>query len=264
VSRLEQAGEAAAPGCGQGRINVYCVVGGRFHDFDFARLEILKVLQVHDRIRVRVAEDFADTSAIAESDALVTFTCDVRPSESQQRVLTQFVNSGRRWLALHATNSFIEWGTDGRVSTPRTAPEFMRLLGSQFVAHPPMGEYRVEVTDPDHPLLAGIDDFTVTDELYLSELHGPNHVLLHTHFNGKAQRGFAEREWFSDEQRPVLYLHPYGNGEVLYFTLGHCRGRYDMQPYIAEYPTEERCSWESPVYKEILARGIRWVTRLEF
>ena len=246
-----------------GRIDVYFVVGGRFHDFDFARLEILKLLHVHDRIRVRVAEDFSDVVAIAAADALVTFTCDVRPDESQQDALGEFVAGGKRWLALHGTNSFIEWGSDGKVSTPRSAPTFMQLLGSQFIAHPPMGEFKVDVSDREHPLVSGIDAFTVTDELYLSELHGPNHVLLHTHFNGKAQRGFTEREWFSDEPRPVLYLHFHGRGEALYFTLGHCRGRFDMQPYVEDYPNVERCSWESPVYYEILARGIRWVTRLD-
>jgi uncharacterized protein len=246
-----------------GRIDVYFVVGGRFHDFDFARLEILKLLHVHERIRVRVAADFSDLLAIAAADALVTFTCDVRPDDSQQQALSEFVAGGKRWLALHGTNSFIEWGVDGKVSTPRTAPAFMRLLGSQFIAHPPMGEFRVEVSDRGHPLVAGIDAFSVTDELYLSELHGPNHVLLHTHFNGKAQRGFTEREWFSDDRRPVLYLHGHGRGEVLYFTLGHCRGRFDMQPYVEDYPNVERCSWQSPVYYDILARGIRWVTRLD-
>lgn len=246
-----------------GRINVYFVVGGKFHDFDFARLEILKLLHEHYRIRVRVAEDFRDIGAISAADALVTFTCDVRPNEAEQEALARFVGGGRRWLALHGTNSFIEWGADGRVTTPRTAPTFMRMLGSQFIAHPPLGEFEVQVTDPAHPLVSGLDSFKVTDELYLSELHGPNHVLLHTQFNGKAQRGFAEREWFTDEQRPVLYLHPHEKGEVLYFTLGHCRGRFDMQPYVAEYPTVERCSWESPVYYEILRRGLRWVSRLE-
>jgi type 1 glutamine amidotransferase len=246
-----------------GRLDVYFVVGGRFHDFDFARLEILKLLHAHERIRVRVAENYADTASIAAADALVSFTCDVRPDEAQQQALTDFVASGKRWLALHGTNSFIEWSADGKVSTPRTAPGFMQLLGSQFIAHPPVEAFRVEVSDPAHPLVRGIDAFNVTDELYLSDLHGPNHVLLHTHFNGRAQRGFAERDWFSDVPRPVLYLHGHGLGEVLYFTLGHCRGRFDMQPYVAEYPTVERCSWESPVYYEILARGIRWVARLD-
>lgn len=239
------------------------MVGGRFHDFDFARLEILKLLHVHERIRVRVAADYSDTAAIAEADALVTYTCDVRPDEQQQATLSRYVASGGRWLALHGTNSFIDWLPDGRVSIPRTAPAFMQLLGSQFVAHPPVGEYRVLVTDPQHPLVRDIEPFTVVDELYLSQLHGSNHVLLHTHYNGKAQRGFADREWFSDDPRPVLYLHRHGQGEVLYFTLGHCRGRYDMQPYIEEYPNVERCSWESPVFYQILARCLRWVARLE-
>jgi uncharacterized protein len=246
-----------------GRINVYFVVGGRFHDFDFARLEILKLLHVHERIRVRLAEDYADTAAIAAADALVSYTCDVRPDEIQQQALSEFVGSGKRWLALHGTNSFIEWGADGKVSIPRTAPAFMKVLGSQFIAHPPMGEFRVEVSDTAHPLVEGIDAFNVTDELYLSELHGPNHVLLHTHFNGKAQRGFTEREWFSDDPRPVLYLHSHGEGEVLYFTLGHCRGRFDMQPYVEEYPAVERCSWDSPAFYAVLARGIRWAARLD-
>ncbi len=245
-----------------GRINVYFVVGGRFHDFDFARLEILKLLHVHERIRVRVAEDYSDIEALAEADALVTYTCDVRPDDRQQEALAEFVASGRRWLALHGTNSFIDWMPDGRVSIPRSAPGFMRLLGSQFLAHPPVAEFHVEVTDPQHPLVSGLESFTVTDELYLSELHGSNQVLLHTHYNGKAQRGFADREWFSDDPRPVLYLHRHGEGEVLYFTLGHCRARYDMQPYIDEYPSIERCSWNSPVYYELLARGIRWAAGL--
>lgn len=247
----------------RGRVNLYFIVGGRFHDFDYARLEILKLLHVHDRLRVRVAEDYSDTAAIGNADALVSYTCDVRPDEGQQDALSGFVERGRRWLALHGTNSFIEWQEGGRVATPRIAARFVRLLGSQFMGHPPLGDFRVEITDPDHPLVQGIEPFIVNDELYLSELHGPNHVLLHTRYNGKAQRGFAEREWFSDEPRPVLYLHAHGKGEVLYFTLGHCRGRFDMQPFIEEYPAVERCSWLSPVYREILARGIRWAARLD-
>jgi len=242
---------------------VYFVVGGRFHDFDFARLEILKLLHAHERVRVRVAEDYSDTEAISAADTLVSYTCDVRPDERQQEALSSFVASGKRWLALHGTNSFIEWQPDGRVSIPRSAPRLMQLLGSQFIAHPPVGEFLVSVTDPTHPLVRDVQPFTVTDELYLSELHGPNHVLLHTHFNGKAQRGFPDREWFSNEPRPVLYLHPHGEGEVLYFTLGHCRGRYDMQPYLEEYPHIERGSWQSPAYYRILDRGLRWAARLE-
>jgi hypothetical protein len=246
-----------------GRINVYFVVGGRYHDFDFARLEILKLLSEHERLRVRVAESYADIAAIAASDALVTYTCDVCPEPHQQERLAEFVASGRRWLALHGTNSLLEWTPDGKVDAPDSMPLLTRVLGSRFIAHPPLGEIEVRVSEPSHPLVRGIGAFTVTDELYLSELYGPNRVLLETRYNGKAAREFVRREWLSDEPRPVLYLHGHGAGEVLYLTLGHCRGRYDMRPLMEEYPRVERCSWESPVYYELLRRGIRWMARLE-
>jgi uncharacterized protein len=248
---------------GAGRLNVHFVVGGRYHDFDFARLEILKLLFPHERLRVQVAGDYADIQAIKSADALITYTCDVRATDAQQDALIGYVERGGRWLALHGTNSLIEFTSDGHVTTPRTLPRLMALLGSQFIAHPPLMDFEIRNTEPEHPLVRDIAPFTVNDELYLLELHGPNRVLLHTHYNGKAQRGFIERDWFSDEPRPVLYLHAHGRGEVLYFTLGHCRSRYDMQPVMQEYPTLERCSWQSPVYYELLNRGIRWVARLD-
>lgn len=245
------------------RTNVYFVVGGRYHDFDFARLEILKLLSEHERIRSRVAESYADLAAIGAADALITFTCDVRPDEEQQRALAEFVASGRRWLALHGTNSILEWTPDGRVDSPDSMPVLTRLLGSRFIAHPPLGEFEVRVSEPAHPLVRGIETFKVTDELYLSELYGPNQVLLETRYSGRAAKEFVRRDWLSDAPRPVLYLHDHGAGAVLYFTLGHCRGRYDMQPLIEEYPRVERCSWESPIYYELLRRGIRWMARLD-
>jgi uncharacterized protein len=61
----------------------------------------------------------------------------------------------------------------------------------------------------------------------------------------------------------VLYLHRVASGEVLYYTLGHARGRYDMQPLMDEYPTVERGSWKQPAHYEILRRGIRWAARLD-
>ncbi len=55
-----------------------------------------------------------------------------------------------------------------------------------------------------------------------------------------------------------MYLHPQGKGEVLYLTLGHCRGKYNMRPLIDVYPRVERCAWEYPVFTELLRRGLRW------
>jgi type 1 glutamine amidotransferase len=133
----------------------------------------------------------------------------------------------------------------------------MDTLGSQFVAHPPIAPFTVEVSDPGHELVAGLESFETDDELYLSRLHGELHVLLHTRFTGRAA-GFVASDWPDDAMRPVYYLRRLGRGEVLYLTLGHCRGHWDMQPLADWYPRVERGSWALPVYRELLRRAIRW------
>ena len=59
------------------RLNAVLIAGGKYHDIDFARLEILKLLGQDDRVRVRVFEDYSNLDAIRAADFLVTYTCDV-------------------------------------------------------------------------------------------------------------------------------------------------------------------------------------------
>ncbi len=236
-------------------IDVYMVAGGQFHDIDFARRELLALLAEHPRVRTRVASDYVDVKSIAKSACLITYTCNVVPSLEEQSALRSFVEAGGKWLALHGTNSILEFTAKG-VRAPETAPVMMETLGSQFIAHPPIQPYRVRITDPGHALVKGIDEFETDDELYLSRIHGDLQVLLHTHYTGKAV-GFLESQWDDDAARPVYYLNRLGKGEVLYLTLGHCRGHYDMRPMADYYPTIERGSWERPEFYELLRRAIR-------
>jgi type 1 glutamine amidotransferase len=236
---------------------------------DYARLEILKLCAEDERIRMRVADTYADAAALEAADFLITYTCDVIPAEREVDSLERFLARGRRWVALHGTNSVLRFLKGRGWEAPRSAPRFMQLLGSQFIAHPPIAPYRVEVSDPSDPLVAGLEPFEVDDELYLMEYHGTARALLHTHYRGEAP-GFLERHWpggqaqpaplADDDRQLVMYVHAHGGGEVLYCTLGHCRGKYDMRPMIAEYPSIERGSWKLPVYRELLRRAIRWAT----
>src|SRR5687768_9910382 len=118
---------------------------------DYARLELLKLLGEHDHARVKVREDYADLTALANARLLVTYTCEVIPDDAQTAALEAFVRDGGRWLALHGTNSVLKYAKGKGWEAPRTAPGFMRLLGSQFVAHPPIAPYRVRLTRNDDP-----------------------------------------------------------------------------------------------------------------
>jgi len=240
------------------RIDAYLVAGGRYHDIDFARTEILKLLAEHEHVRTRVGSDYRDVESIASSRFLVTYTCDLRPSDEEQQALHDFVASGGRWFALHGTNSVLDFTKTG-VESPRIIDRMASTLGSQFIAHPPIQMYTVDTVAPDHPLVEGVGSFETDDELYLCEYHDREKLvpLLDTFYEGTAD-GFAVSDWTQGGRHLVSYLRPLGEGAVLYNTLGHCRGHYDMQPVMDYYPKVERCSWELPQYYELLRRGIRW------
>ena len=125
------------------------------------------------------------------------------------------------------------------------------------------------MSDASHPLVAGIQPFDADDELYLSEYHGSNHALLHTYFSGEAP-GFTAKYWpggtpeagletQGSDRQLVLYLHAHQGGEILYCTLGHCRGHYDLQPLLDWWPSVDRCAWDLPVFYDLLRRGVAWL-----
>jgi type 1 glutamine amidotransferase len=248
-----------------GRINAYLVCGGKFHDFDFARLELLKLLGEDIAIRTKVAEHYEDLDALCAADFVVTYTCDVRPSDAAQIAVRDWVAAGGRLLALHATNSAFDAPArfdQGDFQTPRAFPVFADTLGSQFLSHPEIAPYTVTVSPgaEDDPLVAGIEPFDANDELYLCEYHGEIEPLLETRWTGTTI-GFATAEWPVDEARYVMYRKRIGDGATLYFTLGHCRSHWDMPdpPFNGmKWPTIDRGSWELGEFSELLRRCIAW------
>jgi type 1 glutamine amidotransferase len=170
--------------------------------------------------------------------------------------LRAWLARGGRWYALHGTNSVLRLLDTGLWDAPRWAPLMMDMLGSQFISHPPIVPYRVTVADPSHPLVQGVEPFDTEDELYHLETHGDLHVLLET-ICTEPGTGFVEAE-DAPGTHPVFYIKQHGKGAVLYLTLGHCRGHYDLQPMLDWWPTVDRCAWDLPVFYDLLRRGIGW------
>ena len=239
-------------------IDVYLVCNARFHDTNFARLELLKLLGENEDIHTRVADSFADTEGIKNSKLLITYTCDLRPTPEEQVALGECLSAGGRGFALHATNAILEFVDGGKVDTPDIAPDFMNMLGSRFVAHPANQKISIRVTDVEHPLTTDISDFEVEDEEpYYCEPLGEQTVLLEASYSEPSE-GYVQSNYGTDrDNHPQMYLHPWGGGEVLYLSLGHCSGKHDMKPMV-DINTVVRGSWNSPVYYELLRRGIRW------
>ena len=72
-------------------IPFHLVANARYHDTDFARLELLTLLAEHPEIRTTVASSFSDTDRLAKAQVLITYTCDLRPSDTEQEALAEFV-----------------------------------------------------------------------------------------------------------------------------------------------------------------------------
>lgn len=238
-------------------MKVHLIAAGKFHDIDFARLELLKLLAERPQIRTSVAADYGDLASLGAADLLITYTCDLMPDGAEQvAALESFLARGGRWLALHGTNAILRFGADGVVDTPDEVPAFSRMLGTRFAGHPPIAPFKVFVTRGDHAMTEGLRDFRVEDELYLTHRTAEIDVLLHTSFTGSCDE-FRDADW-DEAEVPVLYERKVGEGRVLYLTLGHCRGHYDLQPVAEFWPHPQRCAWNYPVFYELLRRAIGW------
>jgi type 1 glutamine amidotransferase len=101
----------------------------------------------------------------------------------------------------------------------REATEWQFMTGGQWVAHPGNDgiRYRVTITDPEHPISAGVRDFDVSSEQYYLHVDPVVKVLATTRFpvadGPHAPNGPVEM--------PVVWTKRYGKGRVFYNALGH-------------------------------------------
>jgi len=117
------------------------------------------------------------------------------------------------------------------------------MIGGQWVEHPGNDgvKFRVNVTDHEDPITAGLDDFDVETEQYYMHVDPNNKVLATTTFTTDFD------PWVKDATMPVVWKKVYGKGRVFYTALGH-------QPEV----------YEVPEALAILKRGVLWASRSKY
>ncbi len=121
----------------------------------------------------------------------------------------------------------------------REAVEYQFMCGGQWVAHPGnIIDYRVNITDRDDPLMAGIDDFDYRSEQYYMHVDPSNRVLATTTFSG------AHAPWIEGVVMPVVWKRRHGQGRVFHSTLGHLASEFQV-----------------PEMRTIVRRGLLWAAR---
>jgi type 1 glutamine amidotransferase len=213
-------------------INVL-VLSGTNHGFDQSAPIITKILSQSPGTQVTLTDDksilsspdLARFSAIVpgigftrrqrQPDGVVATTRELAPADESG--LLSYVRDGGGFVGVHGTG----WWIGG---------EAVRLVGGHANWHPAGLEFKVNIEQPGHPCVAGLSDFLVTDEIYMSAWDPAIDLL--------ATASWAERK------HPVAWTHSYGYGKVFYTTLGHGPSTF-----------------ENAAVQRLLENGALWVAR---
>ena len=157
----------------------------------------------------------------AQAVVFLSTTGDLSMGPTGLQRLLGWIRGGGAFVGLHAaSNTFPQ------------RPQFARMLGAQFKAHPFVGRGRVVVTDHSHPATRGLpSSFVIDDEFYVFESNPRKraHVL-------------ARRATAADE--PLVWWRREGRGRVFYSALGH-----------------PDSAWSDPNNLRLVEGGLRWAVR---
>jgi len=121
----------------------------------------------------------------------------------------------------------------------RNHPDYQFMVGGQWVAHPGgVIDYRVNITNHEDPITAGLDDFDMHSEQYYMHVDPSNEILATTVFDGHIIPEIA------GTVMPVAWKRKWGKGRVFYSSLGHVA---------VDFNVPQAC--------EIVRRGLLWATR---
>ena len=217
--------------------------GGIYHDFDQssqALVELLKPLHIdsviHDDIEAGLDELAKGDYQLLTVNALRWRMLDDKYAELREQWqfdlsdqgrgnIRQYMQAGGALLGMHtASICFDSW------------PEWKSILGGTWQwglsFHPPVGPVQVTV-ETNHELLRGVSSFRVNDEVYHHlDLTSGVECLLY----GEGADGASAQ--------PLLWKHQYGQGRVIYDSLGH-----------------DEASLKEANHKQLLQQAVKWLVR---
>jgi type 1 glutamine amidotransferase len=154
-------------------------------------------------------DSYLDEAQLAATDLVVQCWTMGTMSSQQADGLSRAVRSGTGFAGWHG----------GIVDSFRGVPLYSLVTGGQFVYHPRrFVTYQVRpVADrAEHPVLAGVEAFTITTEQYYVHVDPGIDVLAVTDF--VADPAYPD---LADVVMPVTWTRRWGRGRVFVTTIGH-------------------------------------------
>ena len=161
-------------------------------------------VEVHDTLAC-----FDDAARLKTLDLIVPIWTMSTIAKEQSQAVADAVESGVGLAGCHG----------GMCDAFRNDVVWQFMTGAQWVAHPGNDglDYRVRITDPANPLVAGIEDFDVKTEQYY--LHVDPAVKVHAVCEFPVFDGPHAAN--GPVAMPIGFTKMWGKGRVYYNALGH-------------------------------------------
>lgn len=206
----------------------------------------LPFLRAHDfDVRIEESSDvYADADVMAATDLIVQCVTMSQITRESLEGLRGAVAAGTGMGGWHG----------GIADSYRNSSDYLQLIGGQFATHPSIAPehrqgdqtdnylpYTVELTPlgRDHPIMAGIDDFSLTTEQYWVLHDDLNDVLATTTHPIQPYH-----PWHRPIVSPAVWTRQWGRGRIFAATPGHS---LDVL--------------EDTNVRTIIERGMLWATR---
>jgi type 1 glutamine amidotransferase len=149
---------------------------------------------------------YADAATMAGQDLIVQCWSMGTLTEAQSHGLRQAVRAGAGFAGWHG----------GVVATFTADDAYHRMVGGRFLFHhPEFIDYRVDPVG-EHPIMAGIEPFTVHTEQYWMLTDAYNEVLATTVY-----QPYPGADFDRPVTMPVVWTRRWGVGNVFVCAIGH-------------------------------------------
>ncbi|NQU25491.1 MAG: ThuA domain-containing protein [Candidatus Nealsonbacteria bacterium] len=147
-----------------------------------------------------------------------------------RRAYLDFVRGGKGHVTVHAGGSsfYKDWPEYRNVS--------LAYWNLGVTGHGRQHEFKVRIDKPDHPLTAGLEEFTIRDELWNKPGVVQQATVLASAYSDKQQEPGGTNQW-----EPSVVTATYGRGRCFATLLGH-----------------DAKIMENEGFQQLLIRGVQW------
>jgi uncharacterized protein len=177
-------------------------------------------------------DSYLDAELLASADLILQIWTMGEITKEQREGLDKAIRAGTGFAGWHG----------GIADAFRADLEYNFIVGGQFISHPHgFVDYDVEIVPEkaDHPIVKGIDRFSVHTEQYYIHADPSNNVLATTTF--PAHDNYP---WIEGVTMPAIWTRTWGEGRVFVCTVGHKLDDLD-----------------TPEVRTIIERGLLWASR---